>query len=149
MPRQNFLSKASFVDASEKQTRDTILSIPAFIPAIKLIAENKSLESIKFSYEQPARPLKYHIDVSVLPLNDKYTRVSLHAAYANGQLFNGSGDIKIALHDFESAIQAALRGELAQFKPYEPPVSHSKKIFQMFMNLKSSLAVFFLKKKLS
>src|SRR3954453_14158573 len=117
MPRQTFLSKESFVDASEKQTKETLLSIPAFVTNIKLIGENKMIESIKFSYELPVKKLQYYIDVSVLRLNDQYTRVSLHASHTNGQAFYSNSDLAIVLHDFESAIHAALKGDLSSYNP--------------------------------
>jgi hypothetical protein len=149
MPRKNFLSKATFVDASEKLARETILSIPAFIPSIKLLADNKRIESFKFSYEQPVKQIHYHIDVSVLPLNDQYTRISLHATYANGHAFTTDAEVAVALHDFESAIQAALKGELAQFNPYQSQTNPHTKFSQFISSCRSSMSVFFLRKKLS
>lgn len=149
MPRQNFLSRESFIDASEKQTKETILSIPSFVPNIRMIADNRIIESIKFSYQQPVKNLHYHIDVSILPLNDQYTRISLHATFANGQVFYSNADMAIALHDFESAIQAALKGDTSYYKPYQPKIKRSKKITQLFNTFKASIVVFFLRKKLS
>src|SRR5438067_9176164 len=112
MPRQNFLSRDSFVDATEKQTRENILSIPDSLPGIRYLGENRLNESIKFSYVLPPKNLEYHIDVTVLPLNEKYTRVSLHASHINGHVFHSDTDMALALHDFEGAIQAAVKGEL-------------------------------------
>src|SRR5437868_5121467 len=113
MSRQNYLSRESFVDVTEKQAKDTLLTIPAFASNIKLVSENKLTDSIKFSYELPAKKLNYNVNVSVLRLNEKFTRISLHATYANGQAFSNNSDISIALHDFESAIQAALKGDVS------------------------------------
>ena len=78
MPRQNFLSRESFVDASEKQAKDSLLAIPAFVPNIRFVSENKMVGSSRFSYEQSEKNIEYVIDVSVLPLNDQFTRVCLH-----------------------------------------------------------------------
>ena len=146
MPRQNFLSKESFVDATEKQTKDSIMSIPAFAPNIKLIAENKMIESIRFSYELAVKEIEYYIDVSIHPLNEKYTRVSLNGRHASGQSFHNNTDMAIALHDFESAILAALKGDVSQYKPYVPKPGNSRKMMQAAATVVASLGVFFLRK---
>jgi hypothetical protein len=149
MPRQNYLSKESFVDASEKHIKETLLSIPAFASNIKLVGENKLVESIRFSYDLPVKKMHYYINVSVLPLNEQYTRISLHATYINGQAFHSISDVNIALHDFESAIQAALKGDTSSYVPYKPKEVASKKMLHLVVAFVSSLGVFFLKKKLS
>jgi len=117
MPRQTFLSRKSFVDATEKQTRETISSIPAYVSHIVLVSENPIIESYRFSYDKADKKLQYIIDVRVLPLNDQYTRISLHASHTNGHAFYEDADMGFALHDFESAIHAALKGDLAYYKP--------------------------------
>jgi hypothetical protein len=149
MPRQNYLSRESFVDATEKQAKDSLLSIPAFAANIKLVAENKLIDSIRFTYDQPYKKLQYNVNVSVLPLNEKYTRISLHATYSNGQAFQSESDINIALHDFESAIQAALKGDVSSYKPYQPKETVSRKFVHFMIAFGSSIGLFFLKKKLS
>ncbi|MFL5740542.1 MAG: hypothetical protein ACJ75B_10025 [Flavisolibacter sp.] len=149
MPRQNFLSRESFVMATEKQTKDSILSIPAFATNIKLIEENKMIEIIRFSYEMPVKHTQYLIDVTIMPLNEQYIRVSLHGRHANGKTFHNDADMAIALHDFESAIQAALKEDASLYKPFEPKVSSSKKLMQFTTTVAASVGVFFLRKKLS
>jgi hypothetical protein len=149
MPRQNFLSRDSFVDATEKQTKETILSIPDTLPGIRYIGENRLNESIRFSYLSSIKQLEYHIDISVLPLNEKYTRISLHASHKNGQAFHSDAGMAVALHDFESAILAALKGELNDYKPYEPKVAPTQKLKQFFTSMKAQVASFSLKKRLS
>ena len=149
MPRQNFLARASFVDATEQQAKDSLLSIPAFAPNIRLVAENKMNESYRFSYELPVRKVQYHIDASVLPLNRDYSRISLHGRYANGQAFQHDADMDIVLRDFEAAVQAALKGDASLYKPYEPKPASSKKLLQYTMGFVASVGVLFLRKKLS
>ncbi|MGZ5286435.1 MAG: hypothetical protein ACXWV0_01645 [Flavisolibacter sp.] len=149
MPRQNFLSKESFVDASEKQAKESLLSVPSFVPNITLMSENKMIESYKFAYRQPVKDTIYHIDVSVLPLNEKYIRISMHGTYANGQAFNADADMSLALHDFESAINAALKGDTSLYRPFEPRVKNTRKFLQLTLAFVTSIGVFFLKKKLS
>ncbi len=149
MPRQNFLSRETFVDASEKQTRDSLLAVPSFVPNITLIGENKMIESFKFSYRQPLKETIYHIDVSILTLNEKYTRISMHGTYDNGQAFHTDADMALALHDFESAIIAALKGDTSLYRPFEPRVKNTRKFLQLTLAFVASIGVFFLKKKLS
>ncbi|MGZ3838285.1 MAG: hypothetical protein ACXVMS_05145 [Flavisolibacter sp.] len=149
MPRQTFLSRESFVDATEKQTKETLFSIPAYVSNIKLVAENKLIESFKFSYEQVEKKLQYVIDVTILPLNDQYTRISLHASHNNGQAFYTDADMSFALHDFESAIHAALKGDLAHYKPLGQKVREANGFAQYFLSLKSSFLDLIFRKKLS
>jgi len=115
MPRQTFLTRESFVDATETHTREALRSIPAFLASIHFVSENRPGQTCRFLYEQKAKKQQYHIDVSVLPLNDQYTRISLHASHINGQAFYADADLSFALHDFESAVHAAIKGDLAQY----------------------------------
>ena len=149
MPRQNFFSKESFVAATEKQSRDSLLSIPAFVKNVRLISDNKMIESIKFSYEQPVKKTKYHINVSVLPLNDQFTRICLHGTYANGQAFNNNTEMAIVLHDFEMAMEAAIKGDVSLYEPQKPRENNSKKFFQFAASFIALVGIFFLRKKLS
>ena len=115
MPRQTFLTRESFVDATEQHTRDSLLSIPAYLASIHFVSENRLGHAYRFLYDQKSKKTQYHIDVSVLPLNDQYTRISLHASHINGQAFYTDADLSFALHDFESAVHASIKGDLAQF----------------------------------
>jgi hypothetical protein len=149
MPRQTFLSRESFVDATEKQTKETLFSIPAYVSNIRLVAENKIIESYKFSYEQAEKKLEYVIDVSILPLNDQYTRISLHASHTNGHAFYEDADMAFALHDFESAIHAALKGDLAHYKPTGQKIKQANVWAQFITVCKSFTSELIFKKKLS
>jgi hypothetical protein len=149
MPRQNFLSRESFIDATEKQAKDSLLSIPAFVPNIHLVSVNKITGSKRFSYMQPVNETEYFIDVSVLPLNDQFTRVSLHGTHVNGHSFHNDADMALALHDFDAALQAALKGDVSLYVPYQPKPRNSKKFLHLASAFIASAGVFFLKKKLS
>jgi hypothetical protein len=149
MPRQNFLSRETFVDSSEQQARDSVLAVPAFVPNIELVAENKMVQSYKFTYQHPEKEARYNINVSVLPLNEKYMRISFHGTHPNGQAFYSDSDMSFALHDFESAIQAALKGDTSLYKPYQPRIKNTRKFLQLSLAFLTSIGVFFLKKKLS
>ena len=149
MPRQNFLAKESFVNASEALTRESILSIPVFATNIKLLAENKMLQKMQFMFEQPDREMNYLIDVSVLPLNDEYTRISLHATHTNGHAFNHDSDMAIALHDFESAVAAALNGDTSLYQPTTRQAKNAKGFVGLAVTVLASVGIMMLKKKLS
>ena len=149
MPRQNFLSRETFVDSTEQQVRHSVLSVPAFAPNISLVAENRMIESYKFNYTHPIKQQIYHINVSVLPLNEKYIRISLHATNSTGQAFHKDADMNMALHDFESAIQAAIQGDTSLYKPYQPKAKASRKWLQVVQAFVASLGVYFMKNKLS
>jgi hypothetical protein len=149
MPRQNFLSRESFVEASEIQARESLLSIPVFVPNIKLIAENTKLQTFKFRYQLLQKNLEYHVDVTLLPLDTQYIRISLHGEHSNGKAFGNDTDMAIALHDFESAIEAALKGDASSYQPYKPKEKKSKNILQFTAAFVASAGIFVLKKKLS
>lgn len=149
MPRQNYLSRESFVEATEIQAKESLLSIPVFVPNIKLIAENIKLQSFKFCYQLPQKNTEYYVDVTILPLNTQFTRICLHGEHSNGEAFSNDADMAIALHDFESAIEAALKGDVSVYKPYKPKEKKSKNFFQVTAALAASAGIFTLKKKLS
>ena len=149
MPRQNFLSRESFFEATEIQARESLLSIPVFVPNIKLIAENTKLQSFKFRYQLPQKNLEYHVDVTLLPLDTQYTRISLHGEHSNGEAFDNDAEMVMALHDFQSAIEAALKGDVSNYQPYKPKEKKSKKILQLTGAFVASAGIFVLRKKLS
>ena len=121
MARQNFLSKESFVAATEKQVKDSLFCIPAFASNIRFVAENKMIESVRFSYEDSANAQQFFIDVTVLPLNDQYMRISMKGTYVSGKILEESGALAVALHDFESAIDAALKDDVSLYHPNRIP----------------------------
>lgn len=149
MPRQNFLSREAFVEATEAQVKESLVSIPVFAANIRLVAENIKLQSYKFSYHLPQKNIEYRVDASVLPLNNQFSRISLHATHINGEAFGNDAIMAIALHDFETAILAALKGDTGLYKPYQPKEKKSKKFLQVAATLAASAGVFFLRKKLS
>ena len=149
MPRQNFLSRESFVEATEHQAKESILSIPVFASNIRLLAENRVLQTFKFAYQLPLKQVEYHVDVTILPLDNQYTRISLHGRHSNGESFANDAEMAIALHDFESAIRAAVKGDVTSYLPYQPKEKKTKKFIQLAATFMASAGVFILKKKLS
>jgi hypothetical protein len=149
MPRQNFLSRESFVEATELQAKESLLSIPVFAPNIKLIEENKKLQCYKFVYQIPQKNLEYCVDVTLLPLDTQFTRISLHGTHCDGQAFDNDHEMAIALHDFESAINAALKGDVSSYQPYKPKEKRAKSFFHIAAGFIASSGIFVLGKKLS
>jgi hypothetical protein len=149
MPRQNFLSRESFVEATETQAKESLLSIPVFASNIKFVTENTVLQSFRFWYQFPEKKMEYQVDVTLRPLNNEFTRICLHGTHCNGHAFNNDADMSVALHDFESAFHAALKGDASIYKPYKPKEKNSRGLFQGIASVAASLGLFFLRKKLS
>lgn len=149
MSRKNYLNKETFIAVSQQQAKDAVMSIPSFVTNIRLVSENRIMESVRFSYEDPQVNEVYLIDIKVLPLNDQYIRISLHGTYTNGQIFSDDRNMAIALHDFESAIDAAVKGDVSAYCPRQPKVNTSRKLAQMVSSAAASVGVLLMKKKLS
>lgn len=121
MPRQNFLASDFFVAANEVCAKQALKNIPEHLSHIKFLKENSLLQSMRFLYVHPEKEVHNYIDVSLLPLDDQYVRISLHASYTNGQAFYTDPDISNALHNFEQAVQASLKNDYSYF-------NHEKKV---------------------
>ena len=110
MSRQTFITNSFFANASEESVRFVVLSLPQKTAEIKLVSENRKLNSIRLQClhaEQEA----YQVDISLLFLSNEYTQVNLHVAYIDGHTFNHDNKIKQAMLNFESFLQAAVNGE--------------------------------------
>ena len=149
MPRQNFISKEFFVNASESEIRQTVLTIPQFVGNIKFLCEKTIGPAVKFIYETPGQQLHNFIYVSLLPLNDQQTRVALHVTYTNGQVFGKDSYVTCALTNFESALYAALNGNFSNYHPDAPRAKPYQKLAQNISALLASVNVWFLRKKFS
>jgi hypothetical protein len=149
MPRQNFISKEFFVNASESEIKQTVLTIPQFVGNIKFLCENTIGAAVKFIYETPGYDLHNYVYVSLLPLNDQQTRVSLHVTYTNGQVFGKDSYISNALTNFESAIYAGLQGNLPHYRLSAPKVKPSQRLTQNMQMVLASVKILLLWKKFS
>ena len=149
MAGQNYLTRESFVEATELQAKESLLSIPVFAHNIKLMAENEKLQSFKFCYQLPQRNTEYNVDVTILRLNNQYTRISLHGEHRDRKAFENDVDMALALHDFESAIHAALKGDTTNYKPYKPRERKSRNLIQSIAAFAASTGIIVLGKKLS
>lgn len=147
MPRQTFLSRESFLESSEKRTREVLTLLSEHAANISFVADNRLTGGLRFCYVSRSRNAAYNIDVSVLPLNDQYTRLCLHASHTNEEAFYENPDMAYALHDMEAGIQAMVGGDFSYFRQKEniPVASRSFSI----NHLRSVFDVFFLRKKLS
>lgn len=118
MPRQTYLSKEFFVPTSEADTRQHILSLPNNVGNIKFVAEDSVKQTMRFLFERPLdNPDNYNcINVSLLPLDVHQTKITLHGSYVHGNVFYDDAEVKNALLNFESAVQAAIRGSISDFK---------------------------------
>jgi hypothetical protein len=149
MPRQTFLSRDSFVDATEKQTQENLYALPAYVDHIRLVEENKRIGSIRFMYDRIGKKISFYIDVTVLPLNDQYTRISLHASHLNGHAFFEDADLSCALHDFEAAIHASIKGDLSHYVPLGVKIQKKQEEFNVIAQARVFFTNMFFKKKLS
>ena len=149
--RHNYLTRESFVPVSEEQARNSLRSIPAFAPHIAFLSENRFTESLRFRYALPSG-LSIQVDVTVLPLNETYTRVSLHGTYETGQALRDpkeENDLALALHDFEKAAEAAIRGEATGYEPPRPQPGKMRQAASGLTSLFTSIGFLFLGKRLS
>jgi len=149
MNRKNFISKEFFVNATEQQTHETLFDIPQYIGNIKLVNKHTPAHTVKFLYERDEADLQYHVDVSLLPLDQNCTSVCLHITYANGQVFTKDSNIIHSLNNFESAIQYALKGNLADYQPLPQKQSKLAHVTHATMMVLTSFGMLFLSRKLS
>jgi len=73
----------------------------------------------------------------------------LHGEHSNGEIFDNDADMAFALYDFESAIGAALKGDVSTYQPNKPKEKKSKKFLQFTAAFAATAGVFILRKKLS
>jgi hypothetical protein len=119
MPRQTYISKEFFVNASEKETKQHVLDLPNSISNIKFVAEDDIRHNLKFVYQgiNNSENSNNCISVSLLPLSTNQTMISLQGSTSNGSAFHRDHHISNALTNFELAVNAAIVGALPQFQP--------------------------------
>lgn len=118
MPRQTFLSKDFFVNASEAEAKQHILELPNCVCNIKFVAEDSMRHTLKFLYERPTEdPENYNcIDVCLLPLSVNQTKITLHGSYVHGNVFYNKAQVTNALMNFESAVESLIKGSIKEFE---------------------------------
>jgi hypothetical protein len=150
--RHNYLTRESFVPVSEEQARNSLRAIPAFASHIEFLSENRFTESLRFRYAPVNSELNILVDVTVLPLNESYTRISLHGTYETGQALRDPKEenkLGFSLHDFEKAAEAAIRGEATSYEAPRPRKSTMRQGVIGFGSLLAFLGFIFLGKRLS
>ena len=132
MPRQNFISKEFFVNVEESNARTALLSLMHCSESIKFIKENTLTQSFRFLYQPKESKKNYQIDISVLPLDNAFTHVSLHLSYASGQAIQPNAHIKATLLLFEHLIYASVKGEANKvMEASQMQAAASKKMFPL------------------
>jgi hypothetical protein len=149
MPRQTFLARESFIDATAALAHDLLLTLPVQVSHVELICDKPAMDALRFCYREPVGEAAYLIDVTILPLNNQYTRISLHASHLNEHAFYEDAAMAFALHDFECMIHAALKGDLAHYQPFESGEKGGAKRFQPLQGFFSALLSPFLRRRLS
>jgi hypothetical protein len=121
MSKTLHLSKEFFVNAPEQTARQYILQLPECISNIKFVEENRVRQSMRFIYEraEEANLESNLIEVSLLPLNVHQTRITLHGTWSGQPAVRKDFKISNALSNFESAIQAAVKGTINEYEPQE------------------------------
>jgi hypothetical protein len=137
MPRQTFATREFFVNVCEHVTQQGVLELPRTFHQMRFVAENAKLHSILFMYEPDDVGAPVQVSVSVLPLNDACTKVTVHGSYTNGCAFNHDKYMTLVMLNVEAALQAAISGSTA-FEPMVP----KKKLAQRCQHVKQNTAVF-------
>lgn len=143
MARQNFLSKEFFVAASEMRTKALLFNLPQSLESIKFLRESKITSGLTFLYEQPTKEIQ-KVDISLLPLNDEFTHITIHVSYTDGHSFQRDPGIEEVLELFEHAIHTIVAG-----KKYQQPAAKKKSIFQFISAPFAGIALLGLRKKFS
>ena len=110
MQRQTFISNSFFVDASVSVAKAALFTLPQKVTNVKFISESDRLHTLRFLL-QLNEVKQYHVDISLLPLNDEYTQVNLHISHTDGHSFQADSHIRQALMSFKGFIVSILHGE--------------------------------------
>lgn len=139
MPRQTYLSKNFFLNASECETKQLILALPQGINNIRFVSEDDVRHTLNFKYKEVVHSDEKDncISVSLLPLSVNQTMISLQGSHINGSAFHKDLIVNNALHNFEQAIIASSNGTLSDFIP--SPLKKDKR--QTSVNLLALLAL--------
>src|SRR5919107_1308028 len=105
MPRQTFATREFFVDTCETATHEAVIALPYFFNRLRFLVENDKLHCIRFLYEPKEQQPAIQIAISVLPLNESYTKVTVHGSYTNGSAFNKDPYITTAVANVEAALR--------------------------------------------
>lgn len=147
MPRQTYISKDFFVNASEREAKNCILQLPEAVSNIKFVAEDPVRHSLKFVYEGEDELPDNLVDVALLPLSIDQTRVTLYGSYTDGASIYKANEVSSTLQNFETAINAAVKGTLNDFQPRKLKIKSMKKTLKYIMGLSILSGVVYLMRK--
>ena len=116
MPKQTFITRDFFVNASIDLVKKKLLDLPQHIAYIKFVKENNLTLSIQFLYQYPDSEKDKLIDVSILALNETQSLVTLHGSFADGSVFNKDPYVANAVENFERAINASINNLMKGFE---------------------------------
>jgi hypothetical protein len=123
MPRQTFATREFFVSNPEAATHHTVLNLPQFFRKMQLTGENTKLHCITFLYAPEGKHDAIQVVMSILPLDEGCTKVTVHGSYTTGCAFKKDWYMTYALDNIEAAIHAAINGSTM---PFEPPLPKKK-----------------------
>ena len=116
MPKQTFITRDFFVNASIDLVKKKVLELPLHIVYIKFVKENNLTLSIQFLYQYPDSEKDKLIDVSILELNEAQSLITLHGSFADGSVFNKDPYVASAVENFERAINACINNTITGFE---------------------------------
>jgi hypothetical protein len=137
MPRQTFATREFFVNACETATRQSLDALPYTFSKIRFIAENPKLHCFHFLYDAEGRQSAIQVTISLLPLNEGCTKVTVHGSYPTGNAFTNDPCMTLAMLNVEGALQATISGA-ARFEPLVP----KKKLVQRCQHVTHNTTVF-------
>lgn len=147
MPKTLHLSKEFFINAPEQTARQYILQLPECISNIKFVEENRVRQSMRFVYEraEETNVESNLIEVSLLPLNVHQTRITLHSTCSGQPAVRKEFKISNALSNFESAIQAVVKGTINEYEPQEAKTKSPQGIRYLLGLIGIGCAIYLLK----
>ena len=140
MLRQSFVSSDFFVSTSEKEAKRILLSLPGHLSQLTLLKEDNIVHSTRFLFLHPEKAAQYHVDVTMLQLNDQFVRFNLHGSYASGQSIlsiQAETEIRNVLLQFEKMIHAAINNDFSSLYSEPKNSANPKKSFSLFQSLLS------------
>ena len=140
MSRKTFVTSDFFVTTTEREARKALFSLPHNLPHISLLKEDTIIHSTRFLFDDKEKATQYHVDVSMMSLNDQYVRFNLHVSYVNGHSFSFDSEINHVLYQFEQSVHASVKNNFDCLHMVERRKPAAKKGFS-FVNYLLSLLV--------
>jgi hypothetical protein len=147
MPRQNFITSDFFLQANTARLTEVLSKMEANIASIRFIEENRLTHSLRYMIGHPDTA-GHFVDVSMLPLDEKFTRVCLHASEISGQSFTSNPPLQATLKWFRDAFEAGIENRFLQ--PEEKKQQPKRSVaLELIPSLVAGITGIFLRGKLS